>query len=68
MTTIELKSDLFNKINALGRNKLVEIKGYIENLEQEEIELLDWIQLSENQKIRLKDSIAQLDEGKFSTH
>ena len=46
MTTLEIKSELLNRISLLGRNKLNEVKGYLENLEHEDVELIDWLKLS----------------------
>lgn len=68
MTTLEIKADIFKSIDSLSRNKLYEIKGYLENLQQKEVELEDWANLSEEQKNRLKESIAQLDSGNFISH
>lgn len=68
MTTLEIKADIFKSIDSLSRNKLYEIKGYLENLQQKEVELEDWANLSQEQKNRLKESIAQLDSGKFISH
>lgn len=68
MTTLEIKSDLINRINALGKNKLFEIQAYLENLENEDVELLEWIKLSSYQKSRIEDSISQLNDGKYSSH
>jgi len=68
MTTLEIKSDLQKRINSLGRNKLNEVKGYLENLEQEDVELIDWLNLSTDQRNRMNESITQLDAGKFTPH
>ncbi len=68
MTTLEIKADIFKSIDTLGRNKLYEIKGYLKNLNQKEIELDDWKTLSNEQKTRLNESIAQLDAGDFFSH
>ncbi|TAF46610.1 MAG: hypothetical protein EAZ51_01335 [Sphingobacteriales bacterium] len=68
MTTLEIKADIFKSIDTLGLNKLHEIKGYLKNLKQKEIELDDWATLSNEQKTRLKESIIQLDSGKFTSH
>ena len=68
MTTLEIKSDLLKRINSLRRNKLNEVKGYLENLEHEDVELKDWLSLSEEHKNRIKESIAQLNSGEFTPH
>jgi predicted transcriptional regulator len=68
MTTLEIKSDLQKRINSLGRNKLNEVKGYLENLEQEDVELIDWLNLSIEHRNRMNESIAQLDAGRFTPH
>ncbi len=68
MTTLEIKADIFKSIDSLNRNKLYEIKGYLENLKQKKVELEDWANLSQDQKNRLKESIAQLDSGNFINH
>jgi len=68
MTTLEIKSDLLKRINSLGRNKLNEIKGYIDNLEHEDVELIDWLNLSVQQRNRIDESISQLDAGQFTSH
>ena len=68
MTTLEIKADIFKSIDTLSRNKLYKIKGYLENLQYKEVELEDWVNLSQEQKNRLKESIAQLDSGNFISH
>lgn len=68
MKTLELKADIFKSIDTLGKSKLYEIKGYLKNLEQREIILEDWHNLSDEQKTRLQESIAKLDSGEFSDH
>lgn len=68
MTTLEIKADIFKRIDTLGRTKLFEIKGYLENLQQNEKELKDWLELSEDQKTRLKESIVKLDSDKSTVH
>lgn len=68
MTTLEIKSDLLNRISLLGRNKLNEVKGYLENLEHEDVELIDWLKLSIEQRARINESIKQLDFGKSTPH
>ena len=68
MTTLEIKSELLNRISLLGRNKLNEVKGYLENLEHEDVELIDWLKLSIEQRARINESIKQLDSGKSIPH
>lgn len=68
MTTLEIKSDLLKRINSLKRNKLNEVKGYLENLEHNDVELIDWLNLYNEQQSRMNSSIAQLDAGKFTSH
>ena len=68
MTTLEIKSDILKRINSLGKNKLNEVKGYLENLEHKDVELIDWINLSKVQQNTINESIVQLNNGKVTTH
>lgn len=68
MTTIEIKNELQQRIDSLGRKKLNEVKGYLQNLEQEDIELIDWLNLSEHHRNRINESLTQLKTGKFTPH
>ena len=45
MATLKIKTDIFKGTDALGRNKLYEIKGYSENRQQNDAALKDWLEL-----------------------
>ena len=68
MKTVEIRSDIINRISKLSKSQLYRLQGYIENCEHEEIELEDWKALTPEQKIRMNESISQLASGKVVAH
>ena len=68
MKTVEIRSDIVSRISKLNKVQLFKLRGYIENCEQEEIELEDWKALTQDQKARINESISQLNTGHVVAH
>jgi hypothetical protein len=68
MTTLEIKSDLINKINTLSKSKLSMLHGLVLNIEANNLALEDWDALSDELKLSIDESISQIKNGNFHTH
>lgn len=64
MTTADLKLRIFRQIDALEKSKLEELYGVLINYINGQKDISDWEKLSENQKLGIFDTIAEIEVGK----
>jgi len=68
MTTKEIKTDLFKKLDSLQRNRLEEAYGILINYLNGKSEIEDWQGLTQEQQVALKQGIEQLNRGEGRGH
>jgi hypothetical protein len=64
MTVSDLKLRLFRQIDALGKDKLEEIYGVLNNYINGQKDLSEWEKLSDNQRHGIFEAIDEIEDGK----
>lgn len=63
MTVADLKLKIFRQVDALEKSRLEELYGILNNFLNREKDIDDWINLTDEQRQGLLDSIEEIDSG-----